>query len=187
MDRHLWSLVIDLLSPELLSATHVAARALVIYIAAVAIMRIGDRRFMGHNAAFDAIFGVIIGSVFARGINGTAPVGVTLVGALVLVMLHWLLAFIAFHSDPFGTLLKGAEKILIRDGQPQWRAMRGANISRRDLVAALHLNGQVADPQDVRLARLERSGDISVLTAKPRIVHEVRVEPGVQTVRIEIM
>jgi uncharacterized membrane protein YcaP (DUF421 family) len=107
-------------------------------------------------------------------------------GALVLVMLHWLLAFIAFYSDPLGTLLKGAEKILLRDGQPPWRAMRAANISGRDLVAALHLNGQVADPHDVRLARLERSGDISVLTAKPRIVQEVRVEPGVQIVRIEI-
>ena len=42
MDRHLWSLVNDLLSPELVSAAHVAARALVIYIAAVAIVRIGD-------------------------------------------------------------------------------------------------------------------------------------------------
>ena len=186
MDRHLWSPVTELLSPEVLSATHVAARAVAIYIAAVVIMRIGDRRFLGHNAAFDAIFGVIIGSVFARGINGTAPVGVTLLGALVLVMLHWMLAFVAFHSDPFGTLLKGAEKILIRDGQPQRRAMREANISHRDLVAALHLNGQVADPQDVRLARLERNGEISVLTAKPRVVHEVRIEPGVQTVRIEI-
>ena len=176
----------DLLTPDVSSAAHVAARALVIYIAAVVIMRLGDRRFLGHNAAFDAIFGVIIGSVFARGINGTAPVGPTIVGALILVMLHWILASIAFYSDPFGTLLKGAEKILIRDGQPQWRAMRGANISRRDLVAALHLNGQVADPQDVRLARLERSGEISVLTAKPRVVHEVTIEPGVQTVRIEI-
>ena len=51
----------------------------------------------------------------------------------------------------------------------------GAEISHRDLVAALHLNGQVADPQDVRLARLERNGEISLLTPKPRVVHEVRI------------
>jgi hypothetical protein len=53
----------------------------------------------------------------------------TLAGALVIVILHWLLAFIAFYSDAFGTLLKGAEKILIRDGRLQWSAMRGANIT----------------------------------------------------------
>jgi uncharacterized membrane protein YcaP (DUF421 family) len=165
----------------------VALRAIVIYIAAVVIMRIGDRRFLGHNAAFDVIFGVIIGSVFARGINGTAPIGPTLAGALVVVILDWLLAFVASYSDAFGTLLKGAEKILILDGQMQWRAMRSANITQRDLVAALHVDGRVADPRDVRLARLERSGEISVLAARPRVVHEVNVGPGVQTVRIEIM
>jgi uncharacterized membrane protein YcaP (DUF421 family) len=190
VDTQAWSLVNDLLAPNPsapLGAGLVAARAIVIYIAAVVIMRIGDRRFLGHNAAFDVIFGVIIGSVFARGINGTAPLGATLAGALVIVILHWLLAFIAFYSDTFGTLLKGAEKILIRDGRLQWSAMRGANITQRDLVAALHVDGRVADPQDVRLARLERSGEISVLTAAPRVVHEVHVEAGVHTVRIELI
>jgi uncharacterized membrane protein YcaP (DUF421 family) len=185
-----WNLVTDLLAPTPsapLDAWHVTVRAIVIYIAAVIIMRIGDRRFLGHNAAFDVIFGVIIGSVFARGINGNAPIGATLAGALLVVALHWLLAFIALYSDAFGTLLKGAEKILIRDGRLQWSAMRGANITQRDLVAALHLDGRVADPKDVRLARLERSGEISVLTARPRIVHEVHIEQGVHTVRIELV
>jgi uncharacterized membrane protein YcaP (DUF421 family) len=65
--------------------------------------------------------------------------------------------------------------------------MRGANITQRDLVAALHVDGRVADPEDVRLARLERSGAISVLTARPRIVHEVQIEQGIHTVRIELM
>ena len=187
---HAWSLVTDFLSPNPLAPLGlgpVAARAVVIYIAAVVIMRIGDRRFLGHNAAFDVIFGVIIGSVFARGINGTAPIAATLVGALIIVILHWLLAFIAFYSDAFGTLLKGAEKILIRDGRLQWSAMRGANITQRDLVAALHVDGRVAKPQDVRLARLERSGEISVLPATPRLVHEVHIEHGVHTVRIELV
>ena len=186
MDRHLWNVLSDLLSASTLSAGHVAARAMVIYAAAVAIMRIGDRRFLGQNAAFDVIFGVIIGSVFARGINGSAPIGATLVGALVIVVLHWVLASVAFYSDGFGTVLKGAEQVLIRDGQLQWRAMRSANITERDLVAALHVNGKVAKVSDVALARLERSGEISVLTARPRFVHEVSVEPGVQRIRIEI-
>ena len=61
-----------------------------------------------------------------------------------------------------------------------------ANITRRDLVAALHGSGKVADPQDVPLARLERSGEIILLTARPRVVYEVSIERGVQTVRIEI-
>lgn len=65
--------------------------------------------------------------------------------------------------------------------------MRGANITQRDLVAALHVDGRVTAPQDVRLARLERSGEMSVVTATPRIIHEVHIEQGVQTVRIELV
>jgi hypothetical protein len=72
VSTELWGVIETLLAPNPLSVGHVIARAVIIYIAAVAIMRIGDRRFFGHNAAFDVIFGVIIGSVFARGINGTA-------------------------------------------------------------------------------------------------------------------
>ena len=82
MDTQRWSLVNGLLSPSPLSEEHVAARAMVIYIASVAIMRIGDRHFLGHNAGFGVIFGVIIGSVFAPGINGTRLIGATLAGAL---------------------------------------------------------------------------------------------------------
>jgi hypothetical protein len=45
----------------------------------------------------------------------------------------------------------------------------------------------MTEPRAVGLASLERSGDVSVIPAGrgPRIV-EVRVEAGVQTIRIEL-
>jgi uncharacterized membrane protein YcaP (DUF421 family) len=36
-----------------------------------------------------------------------------------LVGLHWLFAVIAFRNDNFATLVKGKERVLIRDGEIQ--------------------------------------------------------------------
>ncbi|MCA1734002.1 MAG: DUF421 domain-containing protein, partial [Acidobacteria bacterium] len=78
---------------------------------------------------------------------------------------------------------------LIEDGEILWDNMRKSHLSEKDLLGALYTNGTVTDPADVKLARFERSGDISVIPRekkkKMRVV-EVAVKEGVQTVRIEI-
>jgi uncharacterized membrane protein YcaP (DUF421 family) len=65
--------------------------------------------------------------------------------------------------------------------------MRKHQIGERDLLEALRTTGQLEDPAGVETARLERSGKISVIprSQQPRVV-DVRVEEGVQTVRIEL-
>jgi uncharacterized membrane protein YcaP (DUF421 family) len=64
--------------------------------------------------------------------------------------------------------------------------MRRQRLSEGDLDEALRLNGRVEDRRKVKEARFERNGRVSVVQrAEPKVV-EVRVEDGVQTVRIEI-
>jgi uncharacterized membrane protein YcaP (DUF421 family) len=65
--------------------------------------------------------------------------------------------------------------------------MRSSHISKDDLLGALRLNGSTEDASRVESAWLERNGDISVLKQKrdPKVI-EVKVEPGVQTIRIEV-
>jgi uncharacterized membrane protein YcaP (DUF421 family) len=105
------------------------------------------------------------------------------------VGVHWLFSVLSFHSDWFGQLINDKERVLIREGEILWDNMRKSHISRMDLEMALYSNGKVTDPGEVRVARFERSGDISVIPRqkeqKARIV-EVTVHEGVQTVRIEV-
>jgi len=107
--------------------------------------------------------------------------------------MHWLLAVLAFRSDRFGTLVKGRERTVIRNGVVQWDEMRGAaHISRDDLPGAFGINAKVTDPSSVAAARLVRSGDISVIPRTMSLRRRwwrcawVRVEDGVQTVRVEV-
>jgi uncharacterized membrane protein YcaP (DUF421 family) len=77
--------------------------------------------------------------------------------------LHWLFAVIAFRNDNFATLVKRKERVLIRDGEIQWSAMRMSHIGERDLLGALRSEANVTHPSEVQEARLERNGEISVI------------------------
>ncbi len=162
-------------------------RAVVVYSLALAMIRIGDKRFLGKNTAFDVILGVVLGSVVSRAITNSSPFIPTLVAAVTLVALHWSFGWISFRWGWFGTLIKGNTRTLVQDGEIQWDAMRKSHMSEDDLLSALRSNARVDGPDDVRQARLERSGSISILTEDraPRIV-SIDVRDGVQTVRVEL-
>ncbi|HLL76029.1 MAG TPA: YetF domain-containing protein [Pyrinomonadaceae bacterium] len=138
-------------------------RALVVFVAAIVMLKIGDKRFMGRSTAFDAALGIIFGSVVSRAITGNAPFGPTLAAGLVLVLLHWVLAAIAFRSHGFGNLVKGRNQLLVRDGEPLRNEMRKTHITEHDLNEALRKQGKPADMSQVREAHLERDGKISIV------------------------
>ncbi|MGB7275521.1 MAG: YetF domain-containing protein [Geitlerinemataceae cyanobacterium] len=162
-------------------------RAAIIYLAAWVMVRVGgDRRFLGTHAAIDVILSIMLGSTLSRAINGSAPYFPTIAAAIVLVAMHWLLAATAFHFELADRIIKGSSRILIRDGQVKRQAMKTSHISQQDLESALRLKAKLRDLEQVDVARLESSGEISVLTKeKPPRVFEVKVEDGVKTVRIE--
>ncbi len=95
-------------------------RALIIYIVALVIVRMGKKRLLGKNTAFDVILGIMLGSVFSRAINGNAPFLGTLTAGLLLVVLHWLFSMIAFRKNSFGHLIKGEPRVLVEDGKILW-------------------------------------------------------------------
>jgi uncharacterized membrane protein YcaP (DUF421 family) len=162
-------------------------RTLIVYLTALIVVRLGEKRFFGKSTAFDLVLSIILGSVISRAINGSAPFFPTLAASLALVGIHWLLAALAFHSDRFGNLIKGQARILIRDGELKWEAMRSSHLSEQDLRSALRVQSQIEEPSGVKVARLERSGSISVIPVEgqPHVI-EYPVEEGVKVIHIEI-
>ncbi len=170
-----------------LTVAQILMRTLIVYLAALGVVRLGEKRFFGKSTAFDLVLSIILGSVISRAINGNAPFFPTLAASVTLVGIHWLLAALAFRSDAFGDLIKGRARVLIRDGELQWDAMRNSHLSEQDLRSDLRVTGQIEDLTQVQVARLERGGDISVIPVErePHVV-ELTVEEGVQTIRIEV-
>ncbi|MDX1656480.1 MAG: DUF421 domain-containing protein, partial [Candidatus Competibacteraceae bacterium] len=105
-----------------LSLGQMALRAVVVYAVALVVVRLGKKRFLGKNTAFDFILGIMLGSVLSRAITGNSPFFPTLAASVVMVSLHWLFAVLAYHWDLFGIFVKGRPRVLIRDGEIQWKA-----------------------------------------------------------------
>ncbi len=179
------------LDPRHFTTVQVCLRAVVVYLGGLLVLRFGENRFLGKFTAFDIILGFVLGSVLSRAINGSGPLLPTLASAAVLVGLHFLLAKTAFHSHRFGDLVKGEAELLVRDGEIVWDGMRRKCLSERDLLEALRLHAHLDGVEQIREARFERNGDISIVKKKdgpsipPRVV-EIAVREGVQTVRIEL-
>ncbi len=175
------------LGSETLALHQMALRALMVYLVAIVIVRLGDKRFFGKHTALDVILGFMLGSILSRAVTGNSAFLPTLGAAVMLVAVHWIFAAGAFRWSRLGTLVKGSKRQLVREGTIQWDQMKAGQITREELLTAVRAGVGSEDLDEVECAYLERNGDISVIKRKgsPRII-EVKVEQGVQTVRIEL-
>ena len=146
-----------------LSVLQISLRGLVIFIAALAMVRIGDRRSLAEKTAFDAMFIVLLGSMLSRAINGTAPFFSTIAAGVALMFIHRACAFASYYSHFFGNLVKGTSVIVVQDGRVDWKALGRCLVSKHDFEEDLRLEAKTEDVGKIRVARVERGGDISFI------------------------
>ena len=91
--------------PKELTSLQVSIRGVIVFVAALIMVRLSNKRSLAEKTAFDTTLIVIIASVLARAINGSAPLFPTLVVGFVLVILHRLFAVGAYFSHAFGILV----------------------------------------------------------------------------------
>jgi uncharacterized membrane protein YcaP (DUF421 family) len=151
--------------PEDLTFVQISLRGIIVFLVTLMMIRLGHKRSLARKTAFDAVLIIILASVLARAINGSAAFFATLGCGFVIVALHRLLAFIAYHSHWFGCLLKGRPEVIVEDGNLILGTMRRNHISEHDLEEDLRLDARMEDTSKVKIARVERSGDISFIKA----------------------
>jgi hypothetical protein len=145
-----------------LTTAQVCLRAFVIYLLLIFFVRIGKKRFLGQATAFDAVLVIMIGSIASRAVSGTAPFVATMAATLVFVVAHWLISLVAKDSPSISSLVKGHDTVLIRNGRVDLNALAKAHMSSDDLAEDLRQQG-IADKTELKEARLERSGKLSVI------------------------
>jgi uncharacterized membrane protein YcaP (DUF421 family) len=143
--------------PQTLTFVQISLRGIIVFMFTLLMVRISARRSLARRTVFDSVFLVILASVLARAINGSADLLPTVGGGFAMVAFHRLLAWVAFYSH-------GTEEVLIRDGELVQRGLRRNHITRHDLEEDLRLELHSDDFKRIRSARLERSGDISFIS-----------------------
>ncbi|HEX8568908.1 MAG TPA: YetF domain-containing protein [Caulobacteraceae bacterium] len=137
-------------------------RAVVIFLFGLVLVRAAGKRVFGKWTAIDIVLSIVIGSNLSRALTNNAPFEQTLIATAVLVALHSVMIGAAVRWPALGHLLKGRGVPIVKDGAPDEQAMRRHGIGEQDLEEALRDAG-LEDASKVRVAYLERNGDISVV------------------------
>ncbi len=147
---------------ETITLPQAASRAVLIFVYGVVIFRLAYSRMFSQSTDFDIVVAILIGSALSRTLTGNAKLLPTLAATTTLVVLHALLARLAWHWRKVGWLTKGVEVRLIDAGQIDWRAMRRTAITLNDLLEAARAKG-IEDLSHIEAAILERNGRINVI------------------------
>jgi uncharacterized membrane protein YcaP (DUF421 family) len=170
--------------PKELTILQLVLWAVVVFATMYFMIRIAGRRFMAQKNVFDVVLAFLVASMLARAINGSASFWANIGLGFVIAVAYRAIAWLACEFPRFGTFLKGRAVEIIINGEVKSDSLKRHHVSRHDLEEDLRLVGNIGDPAAVKLARLERSGDISV-ERQPQILN-VAVENGVQKVELRI-
>ena len=173
--------------PKDFTLQQVILRAAVTYLVGLAILRLGRNRFLARESAFDVVLAFILGSVLSRAINGTAPFLLSLAASVLLIGIHQVFAWLSYRSQRFERLIDGTPDPVVTEGEVIESASRRHLLSEANIRASLRRKARTDDLSRIEAALVEVNGEISFIPRHPppRIV-EIRVEEGVQVVRLEI-
>jgi uncharacterized membrane protein YcaP (DUF421 family) len=152
--------------PKDYTVLQVGVRTLIVFFVALFLIRFADRRFLAQKTGFDAVVAFILASTLSRGINGSAGLMPTIATGALIILLHRLLARLSFRSVLVCHLLKGDSHAVIENGQVIEKNLARFDLTIDDLREDIRLEGRPADFQKIQEARIERSGEISVVPAK---------------------
>ena len=148
--------------PRDLTFVQISLRGIIVFLVTLAAVRLGHKRSLSRKTPFDAVLLVILAAVISRAINGSAAFLATLGGGVFLVLIHRLFPYLAFFSHGFGMPVKGRPDYLFPEGKCGLEVIRRNHfqcmIWTRTCVLA-----HTDDLSHIRLARMERSGDISFI------------------------
>ena len=140
------------------------ARAAVVFVYGLCLVRGAGRRVFGKWSALDIIVSIIVGSALARAITGGIPFWGTLATTTLLMAMHAIVAQAVGRSRRVADLVEGRPIRIGSDGAIDRDALRRHAVSENDLHEALRASG-LENVMRTRLIVVEPSGKITVLKA----------------------
>ncbi len=148
--------------PGHLSVLQECARALLIFVYGLLLVRFAGRRIFGKWGALDIIVSIVVGSNLSRALTGSAPLLGTLTATTLLIVLHWVLSHLAARSPAVSHAVEGRAVALTEAGGLNSQVQIRHAVTEADLNEALRQAG-IERVEDARQLTLEPSGKISVL------------------------
>jgi len=147
------------------------AKAIVIYIFLLVILRLSGRRTVGQMTAFDFVLLLIIGSATNRALLGE-DFSLINAGIVVctLVLLDIIMSVLKREFSWFAKIVDGIPMILVDRGRPLKERLYKARVDEQDVLVAARKHHGLEQMEEIKFAILEADGHISIIPFehKPR-------------------
>lgn len=140
-----------------------AARAAVVFFLALIYVRTGGLRMLGRQSAYDSLTALMLGAILGKAVVSQDSFLGTLLAALVIMILHRLVAWITFKSSWAGSVLKGKSILLFENNKPHFENLCRVHITENDLQETVRKNLNMDDMSLVKEIYMDRSGELSVI------------------------
>lgn len=143
-------------------------RAILLYVIIIFCIRIMGKRQLGELQPGELVVTIMLSNIATLPIEDiNIPVAMGLVPIFTIVCLDIFMSYISLSSRRFRRLIGGSPKIVISNGKIDQKIMRRLRFTTDDLFEALR-SQQVFDIDDVQLAVVETTGQISVYLKKEK-------------------
>lgn len=146
---------------ENIGIPEIAARAAVMFIFMVIMIRLSGMRSFGKGDVFDNILTILLGAVLARGIVGATPFLSAVAGGITIMLIHGLLSSLTFYHRWIGKTVKGKYLLLYQHGEFIWENMKVTHMTKHDIEEQLRLSLHTNSLADVDEIYFERTGKVS--------------------------
>lgn len=142
-----------------------AARAAIIFVGTWAMLLLAGRRVFAQKTSFDLCIVLLLGAVLSRAVVGATSFAVAFAAALVLVLLHRAVSWLASRYPAFDRITGGHPLDLLRQGELDRERVSRAMLTEEDLKANLRASLQTDSFDDLSRVVLERDGKVTFVRA----------------------
>ena len=149
-----------------LSVSQMAARAIVVYFIAMALIRISGKRTFAKKTGFDTIIQIIFGAVLSRAIVGASPFMSTMGACLAMVLVHRGLAWLITRNKFLEKFFKGQKTVLFEKGDINEQNLKKSLMTHDDLISDVRLKANMDNYDGVDAIYRENTGELSIVKKK---------------------
>lgn len=146
-----------------LTALQMSARAVVVFVMALVMLRVTGQRTFGNKSAVDNVVMIVLGAILSRGITGSSPFIPVICASFAIVLFHRFLSWTALFNKTMARWIKGSRVSLYSNGKQHKANMRKTLVSHDDVMEAVHLQTNTDSVENIAQIYMEACGEMSVI------------------------
>lgn len=150
-----------------LSVLQMSCRGIVVFIIALALIRLSGRRSFGIHTPLDNIISISLGAILSRAIVGASAFLPIIVCCFVIVSLHRAFGWLVINNKAFGSFIEGDKILLFKDGAFIKENMQKGLLCEEDTMQGVRKSATTEDMSLIDKVYMERNGEISAIKKQP--------------------